>query len=504
MQMDDTQQRPTVNRDYRGDDVPPPPRFLLWSVVGLFVLAVVGIIAGIVIFRFVLEPAQQQRIMDVLPFMDAFLPPRPAAGDVLPTPESATSEDISPEQLLEGLSLGGAGTTPEATTDPAAIVPAITNTPETAPATATPTLTAEPPTPTPEPSPTPQQSSAATNTPQAVAVVQPTATTPTTSNTTSVSYPSNARMTGFRFEQQKWNNCGPTNITMALSYFGWQRDQDFAASYLKPGGREDKNVSPWEMVDFVLNNTQLRALTRIGGDLNTIKALVANNFPVIIETGYAPEGYDWLGHYQTIVGYDESLGIFWLYDSFLGPGENGEGISESYRYVDENWKHFNRRFIVIYEPQREELARRILGDLADPQKATQRALEVATTEATANPQDGFAWFNMGTALTQLGDYQRAATAFDRARREGLPWRMLWYQFEAFEAYLNAGRYDELLSLVDSNLSNGAVYVEETHYWQGRALEALGRSGEAATAYRNALRYNPRYVAAQQALDELDL
>jgi tetratricopeptide (TPR) repeat protein len=82
--------------------------------------------------------------------------------------------------------------------------------------------------------------------------------------------------------------------------------------------------------------------------------------------------------------------------------------------------------------------------------------------------------------------------------------MLWYQFEPFEAYYGAGRYDELLSLVNSNLNNGASWVEETHYWQGRAYAAQGRTGEAATAFRNALRYNPRYQAAQAALEDLDL
>jgi tetratricopeptide (TPR) repeat protein len=171
--------------------------------------------------------------------------------------------------------------------------------------------------------------------------------------------------------------------------------------------------------------------------------------------------------------------------------------------MDENWKHFNRRFIVIYEPAREATVRQILGDLADPVRAAEMALEVATTEVTANPRDGHAWFNIGTSLTVMGEYERAATAFDRARREGVPWRMLWYQFEPFEAYYGAGRYDELLSLASSNLNNGAVWVEETHYWQGRAYAAQGRANDAANSFRSALRYNPRYQAAQVALGELE-
>ena len=68
----------------------------------------------------------------------------------------------------------------------------------------------------------------------------------------------------------------------------------------------------------------------------------------------------------------------------------------------------------------------------------------------------------------------------------------------------AGRIQELLSLVTTNLGNGGEYVEETYYWQGRALEAQGRAAEAASAYRSALNRNPRYTAAREALDALGI
>jgi len=55
--------------------------------------------------------------------------------------------------------------------------------------------------------------------------------------------PLNALLTGITPVKQGWNNCGPANITMALSYYGWTKDQDYAISYLKPD-REDKNVNP--------------------------------------------------------------------------------------------------------------------------------------------------------------------------------------------------------------------------------------------------------------------
>jgi tetratricopeptide (TPR) repeat protein len=291
---------------------------------------------------------------------------------------------------------------------------------------------------------------------------------------------------------------------MALSYYGWQDGQETAAAYLKPN-REDKNVSPSEMVAFVNESTGVRAITRIGGDLELLRELLAHEFPVVIETGYMPEGYDWLGHYQTVVGYDDLAQVFYLYDSFLGAGENGEGIIESYRELDSNWQAFNRTFIVIYRQEDEAEVAAILGDRADLTRAAELALQVGQEEARLNPQNPFTWFNMGTAYTRLGRYQEAATAYDQARRVGtLPWRMLWYQFGPYEAYFNVGRYDDVLALVNSNLNNGGEFVEETHYWRGRTLVELGQSRDAAAAFRLALSHNPSYLAAQSALNQLNV
>ena len=134
--------------------------------------------------------------------------------------------------------------------------------------------------------------------------------------------------------------------------------------------------------------------------------------------------------------------------------------------------------------------------------AAEHAFDVAQIEARTNPQDAFAWFNMGTSLTELGRYDEAAIAYDRAAAGGLPWRMLWYQFGLFEAFYEVGRYDDVLNQVNANLANGGEYVEEVYYWQGRALAAQGRTSEAINAFQNALRHNPLFTLAQDALNEL--
>ena len=98
-------------------------------------------------------------------------------------------------------------------------------------------------------------------------------------------------------QHKRWNYCGPANLTMALNFWGWKGNRDDVAKVVKPGsgdikknfierGLPDKNVMPYELVDFVNENTEYRALSRHGGDENLIKRLIAAGFPVVVEKGY--------------------------------------------------------------------------------------------------------------------------------------------------------------------------------------------------------------------------
>ena len=164
--------------------------------------------------------------------------------------------------------------------------------------------------------------------------------------------PTSYQMTGFIHIPQHWNNCGPATMTMALTYFGIPADQDPAANWLKPTS-EDGNVSPWQMVAYV--NTQLganiRALTRVGGDLTLLKTLLSNNFPVIIEAGYdpEPERLGWMGHYLLPIGYDDGAQTLKTHDSYLGAN-----TTYSYAHINQFWEHFNNTYIVLYKPEQEQ------------------------------------------------------------------------------------------------------------------------------------------------------
>jgi len=217
-----------------------------------------------------------------------------------------------------------------------------------------------------------------------------------------------------------------------------------------------------------------------------------------------PEGYDWMGHYKLVVAYDDALQTAYLFDSFLGAGDNGQGRTVSYEDFDRTWKHFNRVYIVLYEPARENDLRVILGDNADLTLNWQHALEVAREEATSDPADPFAWFNMGTSYVGLGMYEEAARAYDQARNagSGLPWRMLWYQFGPFQAYFEVGRYDDVLALVQANLGT-TPYVEETYYWTGMVYMARGQYSPARNQFNLSLQHNVNFDQAREAIAELD-
>ncbi len=471
----------------RGDGLQAPPKLLFWGLVLIFLLIVLGLAGFVFGFREVLRPAQQQRIIDQLPFLSILRNPTPEGG-VFPTLVAPANADAALALLDMPLDIASPTRLPQASQAPLEI----SASPSAAPPTATelPTVVIAA-----IPTATAERSEVAPPPPPPTAAQLPTAAARNT-------VPPSARIYGLLHQQQTWNNCGPATITMALSYYGWRRSQAYAAERLKPN-REDKNVSPEELAAFVEAESNVKAIVRMGGTLELLKRLVANEFPVVIETGAMFEAYDWIGHYRVLVAYDDAYDVFYFFDSFLGVGDAAQGVSISYADVDNHWQAFNRTFIVVYEPQREALLRELMANYWSEAEAALLAFETAQLEARREPQNAFAWFNMGTSLVALERYQEAAAAFDQANRTGqLPWRMHWYQYGAFAAYFGLGRYDDVMSLVRIN-QNNARELEETYYWQGRVQEAQGNRPGAAASYRRALAYNPHFDAASQALASLN-
>lgn len=324
---------------------------------------------------------------------------------------------------------------------------------------------------------------------------------------TPIPIPSAARLNGFQHKFQTWNNCGPATIAMTLSYFGMNITQDQTAAVLKPNP-EDRNVSPHEMSAYVNERTPFQAIDRVNGDLDTVRRLIANNIPVIVEIGIEPPGeYRWLGwygHYLLIVAYDDALQQFWVYDSWFGtsevPGENAttDGRILTYAETAEFWPHFNRNYIAVYQSEQASLVADIIGENMDDGVMWKNTLNQVKAEAAADPENAFYWFNLGTIHNALGQYTEAATAFDQARAIGLPWRMLWYQFGPYEAYYQVGRYEDVILLADVTLKD-RPYFEESFYYKGLALAALGEIDAARQNFTWAAEFNPNYSPAVAAL-----
>ncbi len=349
----------------------------------------------------------------------------------------------------------------------------------------------------------PSQTPTPTFTPTLLPTSAPTATPTPVPTSTPIPAPVSYKIDNDRitYQAQWWNNCGPATLTMTLSYYGYSQNQGPAANYLKPNS-EDKNVSPYQMVAYVNEQASVslpvRALYRVGGDTQLLKILLSHDFPVIIEKGYEVNDLGWMGHYLLLVGYDDSLQTFYAYDSYLGNG-NGNGRPEAYQDVEHYWRQFNHLFIVLYDPAREAELMQLLGTRSDPKQAAQTALEVARTEAAARPDDNWAWFNLGSAYTILGQHEQAAQAYDQAFALGMPWRTLWYLHTPYESYYAVGRYDDVLALAKSAEST-TVHVEETFFYRGGVYAAQGDTQKAIQQFNLALNYNRNFYPATAARD----
>ncbi|WP_420643254.1 C39 family peptidase [Candidatus Leptofilum sp.] len=315
--------------------------------------------------------------------------------------------------------------------------------------------------------------------------------------------PTAVRLENIDIIPQKFNNCGPANLAITLGYHGVVVDQLDVGGLIKPN-YDDRNVSPWELVDYVNNETSMGARYFVGGDVNLLKQLIAAGYPVIIEKGLYPNAWEgWMGHYLTLVGYDDSSQEFISLDTFLGPWD-GSGRRDSYETIHEFWQQFNHTFILVYPPEDEsDILALLPSKLNDPVTMWSQAA-IANQELTVSqPDNPYVWFNLGSSLVHLSNLvgdpslpESAAAAFDQARTVGLPWRMLWYQFEPYEAYLANGRIDDVLTLSDAILSTeGGQNVEETYLYRSYAYTALGDETAAAAALDRALELNPNLETA---------
>ncbi len=436
-------------------------RRLLFFFFALLILC--GVAAGAIFYLVRTDEAWERRVF-AAPYMarSYLLSFRPELPTATPPPASA----VERERLLASI----------ATLAPSAVPP-------------TPLLH------TPQPTP----SSLTSATPEATPTLAPTVTPSPTGTPTATSFPltpvaQEIHLEGVNHAAQGWNNCGPTTMAMSLSYFDLDLHQRETAAVLKPNP-DDKNVSPEQMAAYA-RSQGFGAIVRVGGTLELVQQLISNSFPVIVEDWILPEDNGGMGHYRLFTGYDAAERYFIAQDSYFGP-DRRIPFDEFYR----TWRVFNRKYIVVYDAQREEALHAILGPVLDDESMLVHALNTAQAEVQANPDDVFAWHTLGSTYTLQGNMEDAAAAFDEARRLGLPLRMLWYQFELFEAYLGVGRYQDVIDLGYATAYTAGGH-EDAYYYQGLAYAAKGDIDTAIGHMREALEYNENFEPAQVALSDL--
>ena len=316
-------------------------------------------------------------------------------------------------------------------------------------------------------------------------------------------------------QHNRWNYCGPANLTMALNFWGWEGTRDDVAKAIKPGisdvndfvqaGKTDKNVMPYEMLDFANEQTQFHALSRLGGNIDLIKDFVAAGIPVMVEKGFYEADYTgkvaWLGHYQFVTGYNDQDGYFIVQDTY----NDGPDFHITYEHFEEGWRSFNYLFLVIYPAEREQDVHDLLGLWGDEVWTRHHALEIAESEESqfeGNDQF-FSVFNQGTSLVALQRYGEAATAYDRAFAlyaelgqddTQRPYRIMWYQTGPYFAYYHSGRYQDVINLANNTLNEtiSEPTLEESLYWRARAAYALGDYDAAFADMRETVRLNANF------------
>jgi tetratricopeptide (TPR) repeat protein len=310
--------------------------------------------------------------------------------------------------------------------------------------------------------------------------------------------PAQVMLTPPPYQKQTANNCGPAALSMALHMYGWEGDQADISSFIKPVSG-DRNVNPEELRYYVRTQAGwLNLEYRVGGNLEQLKRLLAANYPVIVESVTSLDPNDalgptddlWAAHYLLITGYDDGTQTFIVQDTY-----HGANLTIPYSQLEKEWKPFNNLYLVIYYPQYEEEMKTLLASNWDPDLNRQNALTAAQADSAANPNDAFAWFNLGSDLVYFDRYEEAALAYDKARAIGLPLRMFRYQFGPFLAYFHSGRNDDLLVLTDYARSV-TDKSEETWLWYGYGLYRKGDFDGALKAWQKADSINPNFYEDQ--------
>lgn len=303
-----------------------------------------------------------------------------------------------------------------------------------------------------------------------------------------------ALLPGAKWVPQSFNNCGPATTSMVLQYFGFNVNQNETKARLRSNA-DDKNVFTFEIADYIKKDYGVESRLLYGGDIQTIKKLLANGFYIVTENWLHPN--EDIGHTTIIRGFDDEQGVLIADDSFIGVN-----ITYPYEQFSETqWKAFNYEYLPLYLPENEELLKSIIGEAWDEKNMFQNAADKARREIAKNDADSYAWFNLGTSLYALGDYENARDASEKSRALGWPKRMLWYQIQPVQTFNALKEYQKAIEYADIALWSNDSFAE-AHLEKAIAYKGLGDTQKARDEADKALFYDPNLKKAQDFVTSL--
>lgn len=297
---------------------------------------------------------------------------------------------------------------------------------------------------------------------------------------------------------QTFNNCAPAAFSMALSYFGINKDQEELADILRPyhnltGKNDDKSTPPEELAAQA-ETYGLVAYFRPNGDIETLKKILNLGLPITVRTLLYPNK-DY-AHYRVIKGYDD-LEQEIIQDDSL----EGKDLRFSYEEFLTLWKPFNYAYLVIAPTEKKAEIEKILGENLSWPVAWQKAADRAQIELGQDPDNLETNFNLSVAYYYLGKFSDSTFILEKIK-DRLPEHTLWYQVEPIKAYFEINNFEKVFSLTDKIFQDGNKAASELYLLRGQSLLKQNKPTEARAEFEKAFFYNENSIEAQKSLEAL--
>lgn len=127
------------------------------------------------------------------------------------------------------------------------------------------------------------------------------------------------------------------------------------------------------------------------------------------------------------------------------------------------------------------------------------ALEYSRKAAELRPEHAGALYNIGITYFALQQFEPASLAFKQLADQYPRHELAWYGLG--RSYLELGRTEEARTTLEHTQVINPTSSDVT-YTLGQAYERLGEREKAIEAYQTALRFDPMYKSASEALEKL--